>query len=142
MASYGLWGKFFQTNTQPDQAKPNKQQKRNLTGQTRPSRATSNGPIAGNLASQQSAKSLARLASRRSVDSAPWSAKLHLRTGPRTQHAQLFAEQNFGGITHRTCGFCSAAVLMSSIETKEKVNQVKQTTLGNHESTAGFQAGN
>ena len=39
-------------------------------GQTRPSKAASTGPIAGSLASQQFAKSSARLASRRSVDSA------------------------------------------------------------------------
>ena len=65
-----LWGKFYQTNTQIDQARPTIQQGRNLTGQTRPSKAASNGPIAGSLASQQSAKSSARLASRRSVDSA------------------------------------------------------------------------
>ena len=52
------------------QARPTIQQGRNLTGQTRPSKAASNGPIAGSLASQQSAKSSARLASRRSVDSA------------------------------------------------------------------------
>ena len=65
-----LWGKFSKTNTQTDQARPKKQQGRNLTGQTRPSKAASNGPIAGSLASQQSAKSSARLASRRSVDSA------------------------------------------------------------------------
>ena len=30
-----LWGKFYQTNTQTDQARPKKQQGRNLTGQTR-----------------------------------------------------------------------------------------------------------
>ena len=64
-----LWGKFDQTNTQTDQARPKKQSK-HLTGQTRPSKASSNGPIAGSLASQQSAKSSARLSSRRSVDSA------------------------------------------------------------------------
>ena len=40
------------------------------TGQTRPRKASSNGPIAGSLASQQSAKSSARLSTRRSVDTA------------------------------------------------------------------------
>ena len=46
-----LWGKFCQTSTQTDQVRPKKQQRRNLTSQTRPSKAGSNGPIAGSLAS-------------------------------------------------------------------------------------------
>ena len=95
-----LWGKFYQTNTQTDQARPEKQQGRNLTGQTRPSKAASNGPIAGSLVSQQSAKNSARLASTcftavRGLS--PWSAKLHLRAGPRTQHAQLFSKTELEG---------------------------------------------
>ena len=31
-----LWGNCYQTNTKTDQARPKKQQGRNLTGQTRP----------------------------------------------------------------------------------------------------------
>ena len=77
LASIGLmtheWpamGQVLSDQHPTDQARPTKQQGINLTGQTRPSKTASNAPIAGSLASQQSAKSSARLASPRSVDSA------------------------------------------------------------------------
>ena len=134
-----LWGTFYQTNTQTDQARPKKQQGRNLTGQARPSKAASNGPIAGSLASQQDCQKLSKTCFTAVRGLSPWSAKLHLGAGPRTQHAQLFAKQNFRGIPHRTCGFCSAAVLVSSRENTKK--KQKLTALGNHESTADLQSG-
>ena len=137
-----LWGKCYQTNTQTaqtDQARPKKQQGRNLTGQTRPSKAASNGPIAGSLALQQSAKSSARLASRRSVDSARGAQ--NCTCAPVRGRSTRSCSQNrtLGVSLTEPAGFARLLCLFQT--EKQQEIRLKLATLGNHESTADLQSG-
>ena len=89
------WGKFYQTNTQTDQARPKKQQGRNLTGQTRPSKAASNGPIAGSFASQQSDLPKAQ---QDLLHGGPWTQPVEGKTAParRSEDAARAAVRKTG----------------------------------------------
>ena len=72
-----LWGKFFQTNTQTDQARPKKQQGRNLTDQTRPNKAASNGPKLAVLPRSNLPKAQQDL-----LHGIPWTQPVERKTAP------------------------------------------------------------
>ena len=134
-----LWGKFYQTNTQTDQARPKTQQGRNLTCQARPSKATSHGPIAGSLASQQSAKSSARLASRRSVDTAR-GAQNCTCAPVRGRHTRSCSQNRTLAVSFTEPAGSARLLCLFQAEKQQEIN-LQLTTLGNHESTADRQSG-
>ena len=108
----GQLGEFYQTNTQTEQARPTKQQRRNLTGQTMPREAASDGFQAGSLPSQQSAKSSARLAS----TAAHGARKAQNCTcSDRTQHVQ-FAKLVF----LKPAGFAGCYILVPKHRNSKK----------------------
>ena len=134
-------GASFIRPTQTDQARPKLQQRRNLTGQTRPSKAAGNCPIAGSLASQQSAQRSARLASRQSVDSSR-GAQNRICAPVRGRSTRSCSQNRTLGVSlTEPAGFARLLRLFQAEKTARK-KTLKLTTLSNHESTANLQSGN